>query len=307
MPPTLALALADAVARLRASHDPARAEASRSDAEELLSRLLGIGRGDLRLAFGQTLDAAQAATLERWLARRMAGEPVQYVTGRAAFRDLDLAVTPAVLIPRPETEGLVEAVLEVLAAEHMRWTHPRVLDLGTGSGAIALALASEHPDARVTATDASDAALAVALLNAEALGLTARVRFADGDWFDAVPPDERFEVVVSNPPYVGEQERDRLPADVRDHEPAMALFADEEGLADVRAILDAAPRQLVARGLLALELSESHAEHVATSLEGAHDWEHVELRRDLSGRPRVLLARRAAGPAIAPAQWEEEG
>jgi len=303
---TVAAALADAVARLSAAHDAARAASARSDAEELLSRVLDTGRGDLRLDPSRTLDATQVEALERWIERRLAGEPVQYITGRAAFRDLDLAVTPAVLIPRPETEGLVEAVLEVLAAERARWTHPRVLDLGTGSGAIALALASECPDARVTATDDSPSALAVAHGNAVTLGLATRVRFVEGEWLDAVPPDDRFEAIVSNPPYVAEHEREHLPTDVRDHEPESALFAGDDGLDDVRTILDAAPRRLVARGLLALELSESHAEHVAASLEGAHDWEHVELRRDLSGHPRVLLARRAAGPAIAPAQWVEE-
>jgi release factor glutamine methyltransferase len=294
--------LRDAIARLSATSDVAR-----SDAEELLSRLLGVGRGELRAMVGRTLTADERARFDAWLARRIAGEPVQYITGRAAFRDLDLAVDRRVLVPRPETEGLVEAVLETLAAERARWPLPAVLDLGTGSGAIALAIAHEWPAASVTATDASEDALAVARANASVLGLAERVTFASGDWFDAVGSDERFEVIVSNPPYIGLGEADSLPADVRDWEPHAALFAeDDQGVSAAREILEDAPRHLVAGGLLALELSESNVRQVASWLEGAHDWSGVEVREDLSGRPRVLLARREAGPAIAPAQWGEE-
>lgn len=281
-------------------------DTARTDAEELVSRLLGVERGRLARLRDQPLPHEQWRRLDAWLARRARGEPVQYITGRAAFRDLDLAVGPAVLVPRPETEVLVGAVLEVLREEIARWPAPRVLDLGTGSGAIALALASEWPQAAVTATDVSDAALATARDNARRLGLEARVRFAAGDWFDAVSPDQRFEVVVSNPPYIATGESAALPADVRDHEPHLALFAGESGLEALREIVEEAPRHLIAGGLLALELDETRAAEVAAWLEGAHDWESSELREDLSGKPRLLLARRARGPAIAPAQWEEE-
>jgi release factor glutamine methyltransferase len=299
--PTVKAALDAALARLARASGTAP-----SDAAELLSRVLGTGRGELRAQGERTLTSAEAATLEAWLARREAGEPVQYITGRAAFRELDLAVDRRVLVPRPETEGLVEAVLEVLALERLRWPAPRVLDLGTGSGAIALAIAHEHPDAVVTAVDVSPDALEVARANAESCDLAGRVTFAQGQWFGAVPPDERWEAIVSNPPYIGEREADTLPADVRDWEPALALFAGADGLDAVREIVDDAPRHLVAGGLLALELGESHAREVAAWLEGAHDWASVELLDDLSGRPRVLLARREKGPAIAPAQWGEE-
>jgi release factor glutamine methyltransferase len=301
MEPTVAQALEGAIERLGASSAP------RADAEELVSRLLGMGRGEIHLHRGRPLAAAEAARLEAWIARRIAGEPVQYITGRAAFRGLDLAVNPAVLVPRPETEGLVEAVLGVLRDEAGRWPRPRVLDLGTGSGAIALAIASEWPAATVTASDASDAALATARANAEALGLAERVRLARGDWFEAVGGDERFEVIVSNPPYVATGEWDQLPHDVRGFEPAQALFSGATGLEALREIVDEAPRHLVAGGLLALELAEMRAEEVAGWLEGAHDWSGVTLLDDLSGRPRVLLARRERGPAIAPTQWVEEG
>ena len=284
----------------------ARSDVARTDVLELMSRALNtsrsgaLGRGD------ETLSGDLASRLEGWLERRIAGEPVQYITGRAAFRDLDLAVTPAVLIPRPETEGLVEAVLDVLRHASGTWHVPRVLDLGTGSGAIALAIAHEHPSARVVATDASAAALEVARRNAATLGLESRVEFRAGDWFEAVGTDERFEVIVANPPYIAEYESDELPEDVRDHEPATALYSGPTGLEALREITEESPRHLVAGGLLALELAESRAREVEAWLEGAHDWSAVELQDDLAGFPRVLLARRERGPAIAPAQWEEE-
>jgi len=302
MDSTLDHALKSAASRLSAITDAPRAEA-----EELLGRLLGLARADLYLQRGRELEADEWQRLDRWLARRARGEPVQYITGRAAFRGLDLAVGSAVLIPRPETEGLVEAVLGVLRDELARWREPRVLDLGTGSGAIALSIAAEWPAAIVTATDASEESLAVARANADACGLAARVRLMSGDWFEAISPDDRFEVIVSNPPYIATGERDALEAQVREFEPEAALFSGETGLEALREIVDEAPRHLVGGGLLALELAESRAREVAGWLEGARDWGDVTLLDDLAGRPRCLLARRQKGPAIAPAQWVEEG
>jgi release factor glutamine methyltransferase len=147
----------------------------------------------------------------------------------------------------------------------------------------------------------------VARANAEALGLSHRVTFVQGEWLDALASDEKFDVIVSNPPYISVPEAGLLPADVRDWEPHAALFGGEDGLVDVRTIVDEAPRHLRAGGLLALELAEARAVEVAGWLEGARDWRGVELRSDLAGRPRMLLARREHGPAIAPAQWGEEG
>jgi release factor glutamine methyltransferase len=296
--------LEDGIQRLGASSG--RAESARSDARELLSRLMGISLAALSAADAPAPDAAHLATWDGWLSRRLAGEPVQYISGRAAFRSLDLAVDRRVLIPRPETEGLVEAVLETLRFERQRWPHPRVLDLGTGSGAIALAIASEWPAARVTATDASAAALEVARANAASLGLSDRVRFEHGDWFAAPGAEQRFEVVVSNPPYIAEGERANLPEDVREFEPAAALYSGSSGTEALREIIDEAPRHLVASGLLALELAENRAREVLSWLEGAQDWERADLRLDLAGQPRVLAARRARGPAIAPEQWIEQ-
>ena len=307
---SVAEALRAAITRLRAAaRDAARPHgfiSPESDAEELLSRLLGVTRPELRAQGSRALDPAAAARFERWLDRRLAGEPVQYITGWAAFRSLDLEVNAHVLVPRPETEGLVEHVLGVLRAETSRWPRPRVLDLGTGSGAIALAIATENPRAALTATDASGSALEVAQRNAGRLGAGERVRFLAGSWFDALGADDRFEVVVSNPPYVAESERESLPLDVRAHEPAQALFSGATGLEALTEIIAEAPRHLVAGGLLALELAEARAREVMAWLEGAGEWEGAELHSDLAGQPRVLLARRSRGPAIAPAQWPEE-
>ena len=290
MQPTVASALRSALAALKASPSP------RSDAEELVSRLLGVSRSRLHLLDKRTLTRAQFARLESWLARRADHEPVQYLTGRAAFRDLDLAVDPRVLIPRPETEGLAGAVLEVLRAEAARWPAPRVLDLGTGSGALALSLAAEWPAAIVTATDASAGALEVARANARSLGLAGRVRFLAGHWFEAVGAEERFEVVVSNPPYIATREWDELPEDVRSFEPREALFSGATGLDDAREIVEEAPRHLVAGGLLALEVAEERARLAAAWLQGARGWRAVEVRDDLACRPRYLLARAGQTP-----------
>jgi len=283
--PTVASTLRSSLRVLASSPTP------RSDSEELLSRLLGTSRAQLHLLGSRALTRAESTGLAAWLARRAAHEPVQYITGRAAFRDLDLAVDPRVLIPRPETEGLVEAVLEVLRAEAPRRAAPGILDLGTGSGAIALALAAEWPAAVVTATDASPGALEAAQTNAAALELAGRVRFLAGHWFEAVGAQERFEVVVSNPPYIATGEWDELPEDVRAYEPRQALFSGASGLDDAREIVEQAPHHLVPGGLLALELAEKRVDEVAGWLRGAPDWQTVEVRDDLARRPRYLLAR----------------
>jgi release factor glutamine methyltransferase len=157
----------------------------------------------------------------------------------------------------------------------------------------------------VTATDASEAALDLARENARATGLEQRVQFLRGDWFEPIAADEKFEVVISNPPYIATGEWDSLPEDVRAFEPQHALFSGSTGLEALREIVDEAPNYLVAGGLLALELAEMRANEVAGWIEGAQEWEDVRVLDDLAGRPRVLLARRQRGPAIAPRQWRE--
>jgi release factor glutamine methyltransferase len=266
----------------------------RAEAEELVSRLLALTRTEIYQTASQPLELRQLQYLERWVARRQAGEPIQYITGYAAFRDLDLRVTRDVLVPRPETEVLVEHVLHVLRDERDRWPQPRVLDLGTGSGAIALAIASEHPPAIVTGTDLSAPALEIARGNAASFRLHRQVRMLLGRWFDAVDSTERFEVVVSNPPYVADHERDLLPHDVREHEPASALFSGPTGLEALREIVDAAPQYLVPRGLLALEVADARASEVLRWLQGGIAWDEARLVEDLTGRPRAVLARRAS-------------
>jgi release factor glutamine methyltransferase len=286
-------------------------ENGRGEAEELVGRLLGLQPAELVLQAGRPLSAAQSAMLDAWNARRRAGEPLQYITGRAAFRGLDLEVTPAVLIPRPETELLVEAVLRVLQAERSRWPAPSVLDLGAGSGCIALAIAQEFPEADVWGVDASPAALDVAARNAARLGLADRVRWLAGDWFEALSTEEavaagapeRFEAVVANPPYIATGEWEALPREVREHEPAVALFSGETGLEALRELVDLAPDVLVPEGLMALEVAEMRAHEVQAWLDGAREWHGVRVVEDLTGRPRVLLARRAAGAANTPVGW----
>jgi release factor glutamine methyltransferase len=265
-------------------------ESARLDAELLLAFALGVDRLRLYLDFEKPVLDEERARFRALVRRR--GEqrvPVAYLTGVREFWSLRLAVTPDVLIPRPDTETLVEALLARVAR---RDAPLAVLDLGTGSGAIALALAKEWPAARLTATDVSDAALAVARKNAEALGLADRVRFASGDGFAAVA-GERFDVVVSNPPYVSEADAAGLAPELR-HEPAPALFASGDGTALLRRIAAEAPARLAPGGLLALELAPAQAADVTQCLREAGFGQLAE-HRDLAGRVRALSALRGPG------------
>ena len=274
----------------------------RVDSEHLVAHVLGLTRSGL-YSSDRVLSEREATRLQELVARRRAREPLAYVLGEWGFRRLMLSVDARALVPRPETEVVAERCLVHLAG----LAQPRILDVGTGSGAIALALAAEWPAAVVTATDASEEALVVARANAAACGLAERIHLLHGDWFEPVALDQRFEVIVSNPPYIAVGERDALQDQVREFEPERALFSGETGLEALREIVEEAPRHLVAGGLLALELAEMRAREVAGWLEGAHDWQSVTLIDDLAARPRCLLARRQGGPAIAPAQWTEEG
>jgi len=286
-------------------------ESARLDAELLLAFALGVDRLRLYLDFEKPVVDEERARF-RALVRRRGEErvPVAYLTGVREFWSLPLAVTPDVLIPRPETETLVEAVLRLRSpaarcagrgrsstagAEPLAsasGSGQRVLDLGTGSGAIALALAREWPEAQVTATDVSDAALAVARKNAEALGLAGRLRFAAGDWFAPVA-GERFDVIVSNPPYVPEADAAGLAPELC-HEPPRALFVPGDGTALLRRIVAEAPARLAPGGLLALELAPAQAGDVTQCLREA-GFEELAEHRDLAGRVRVVSALRPGG------------
>lgn len=254
-----------------------------ADASLLLAHALGRPRGWL-YAHGD--EAAPEAALQRFeslLARRIAGEPVAYLTGSRGFWTFELQVTPDTLIPRPETERLVELALERLAMG----AAPRVADLGTGSGAIALALALERPRAIVVATDASTAALAVARRNADALG-AGNVEFREGSWFGPLS-GERFDLVASNPPYVAQGDPHLARGDLR-FEPAAALASGGDGLDDIRAIVRGAPAHLVPGGWLLLEHGLDQGEAVRALLRGA-GFAEVATARDLEDRERISLGR----------------
>jgi release factor glutamine methyltransferase len=247
--------------------------------------------GRLEPVADRRVPAWAAGEVARLAARRAAGEPLQYVLGRWGFRSLELVVDQRVLVPRPETEQLVEVALGELAAVPPD-PPPVVADLGTGSGAIALSIAAEAQSVRVWATDASPSALEVAAVNRAALGLADRVRLAAGSWYGALPAELRgsLALVVSNPPYVAEAEVACLPPEVREWEPRAALVAGPTGLEAVAQVVAGAPTWLKAGGAVVVELAPQLAR---ASLALARSWglARAEVREDLAGRERVLVAR----------------
>lgn len=257
----------------------------RLNAELLLAGALGVKRLDLYLQFDRPLRADELAAFKARLLRRAKHEPLQYIEGTAAFRDLAVHVDPRVLIPRPETEVLVQEVLDWAAAHGAR----TALDVGTGSGAIALALATEGAFERVVAVDVSPDALEVARGNADMAAPGAPVELRLGSLYQAVA-GERFDVVASNPPYVGTEERAALDAEVRDWEPATALFAGAGGLDVIRPLVEQAPRHLNPGGLLAMEIGAGQADAVRALIRETGDFAEPRVRRDFSGRDRVVLA-----------------
>lgn len=261
---------------------------ARDEAEALLLHVLDRPRSWLFAHADEAAAMDVQTAFSALVERRVDGEPVAYLTGRRGFWSLDLEVTPATLIPRADTELLVELALARLPAD----ARASVLDLGTGSGAIALALASERPQAQVVATDASAEALAVARRNARRLGLQ-RVRFVQGDWF--VPlRGERFDLIVANPPYIETGDPHLARGDLR-FEPASALASGADGLDDLRAIIAAAPRYLATGGWLLLEHGWQQGSAVAGLLHAA-GYADVFTARDLEHRDRVSGGRRVAQP-----------
>ncbi|WP_018086286.1 peptide chain release factor N(5)-glutamine methyltransferase [Desulfurispora thermophila] len=278
----IATALFAATRRLRAAGSPS----ARLDAEVLLAHVLSCERLHLYRVPEQKLSAGQQAQYDALLQRRAAGEPVAYLTGRREFYGREFIVTPAVLIPRPETELLVE-----LAAQRWRERFDHALyiaDIGTGSGAIAVSLACLLPRVRVLATDVSPAALAVALENAVRHAVAQRVAFYQGDLLAALPAEwaGRLGLICANLPYVPETERGQLPPDVLHYEPHLALFGGPDGLALYRRLLAQAPRFLVPGGRLLLEIAPGQPEILARELPPG--WRLCGVHLDLAGRERVV-------------------
>ncbi len=278
-PLTIAAALARAGARLQ------RVASGTLDAQLLLAHALARPRSALLAHDAQSLRPEQVLAYDQLVARRARGEPLAYITGRREFWTLELRVTPDVLVPRPETELLVERALALLPA-----AEARVADLGTGSGAIALALASERPRWRITATDRSRAALAVAEANARALD-AGQVRFVGGDWFEPLA-GERFDLIASNPPYIAAGDRALEDPALR-HEPPAALSSGPTGLEALAALIGGASSHLVEAGWLLLEHGADQQRAVADLLV-AQGFGHVRCHPDLAGLPRVTEAQRPA-------------
>lgn len=252
----------------------------RLDAELLLAQALGKSRGYLHTWPGRELEASQLECYQAALARRRSGEPVAYILGRQGFWSLDLDVASHTLIPRPDTELLVETALALLPA-----TPLQVLDLGTGTGAIALALACERPAWQVTGVDRVAEAVALAQGNGTRLQL-ANARFTESCWFSALA-GQRFQLIVSNPPYIAAADPHLSQGDVR-FEPSSALVAGVDGLDDIRLIIELAPEHLLAGGWLLLEHGFDQAEAVRELLV-QRGFATVESRRDLGGHQRISL------------------
>ncbi len=270
-------------AQLSAGPHPERA---RRDAETLLLHVIGKSRAWLMAHQEDDFAGCTAIRYAGLLDRRQKGEPIQYITGETEFYGLPFRVTPDVLIPRPETEHLVEKIVELAPL----FPKPRIVDVGTGSGAIAIALAHEWPRAAVTATDISEAALALARENAERIGFASRIRFLSGNLLAPVS-GEQFDFVVSNPPYVPSTDSDSLSVEVRDHEPHIALFAGNDGLEIYRRLIPAAFAVLAPGGFIALEIGCGQQRAIQSLLTSA-GFHSIEFVPDLQNIPRVAVANR---------------
>jgi release factor glutamine methyltransferase len=296
--------LAAAISRLTAENVPS----SRMNAELLLMFTLGSDRAYLFAHPERKLTHDEQSRYEAALAERARGVPAQYITGHQEFWGMDLIVSPAVLIPRPETEHVIEAVLEPQASGERRTSdlgpqtsaaanaevrgrksEVRIVDVGTGSGCIALALAKELPHAEIHASDISAAALEIARANAARHQFERRIRFHKTDLLEGL--EGQFDFVVSNPPYVGESEEDTVQLEVRKFEPRNAVFAGPKGTEVIARLIPQAHAILRPGGWLVIEISGTIAEEVRKLLEG---WEEVHIKPDLQSIPRVAMARKAS-------------
>jgi release factor glutamine methyltransferase len=285
---TIADALRETAEALRTS---GVAEARR-EAGSLLSHATARDRTFLITHADERLTAEQLRSYRALVERRASGEPLQYITGEQEFYGLDFEVTPDVLIPRPETELLVETALEILKGTDS----PRLCDVGTGSGCIAVALTHTRTDARAVALDVSPAALEVAARNAARNGVAERINFLVSDCFDALASEEygetRFDLIASNPPYIDEDDLEGLQREVREHEPRLALTPGGDGLSVIRRLISEAPRYLKPGGHLLIEIGFDQHERVAALIVPSV-WTLLDIRRDLQGIPRTVALRLA--------------
>jgi release factor glutamine methyltransferase len=283
---TIAEALRDAAEALRASG----AAEARREAASLLSHALARDRTFLITHADERLTAEQLHSYLSLVERRVSGEPLQYIKGTQEFYGLDFEVTPDVLIPRPETELLVETALEILKGTRS----PLVCDVGTGSGCIAVSLLHTRPDARAVALDVSPPALEVAARNAARWWVAERITFYVSDCFDALTSGEhsetRFDLVASNPPYIAEDDLGGLQREVRDHEPRVALTPGGDGLSVIRRLVSEAPRHLKPGGHLLIEIGFDQHESIA-ALVDARVWTLLDIHTDLQGIPRTVVLR----------------
>ena len=261
---------------------------ARSEAEVLLAHAMGLRRIDLYLNHDQPLGQDELDRYKVLIKRRVAREPLAYITGTREFWSLEMAVDPAVLIPRPETECLVEAVLPFL--DDARKFPQRVLDLGTGSGAIVITLSREHPDHVYMAMDRSPAALRIAMQNARTHRVDDRIQWFCGNWDDALSPSgASFDLIVSNPPYIRSGDLASLQPEIRDHEPVMALDGSTDGLKCLRRIVGAVHKHLRVGGLLALEMGWDQADDVRRIADSTGCYGPVRVFKDYSGLDRVAV------------------
>jgi release factor glutamine methyltransferase len=288
-------ALKEGIARLREAGTPSHTLA----AELLLIHVLGRDRTWLYAHPEAALDSASVQHYLALIARRAAGEPTQYLTGKQEFWGLEFEVTPDVLIPRPETEHVIEVALERMGST-AREAKLRIADVGTGSGCLAIALAKEFPHAEIFATDISEPALAVARRNAGRHGLISRVSFTRCDLLEKLSDDLQvtvretilFDLIVSNPPYIALTEAAALPREIREHEPEQALFAGQRGFEVYPALVAQAEIRLKSGGVLVLELGHDSLTAVRSILSPAA-WRDIRVTNDLAGIPRVIAATRA--------------
>ncbi len=284
-------------------HGIAQLRAARTTADTLAAELLLLHATQRERTYLYShpeaeLTADEERAYRALLDRRISGVPVQHLTGRQEFWGLSFEVTPDVLIPRPETEHLIEVALDRLALRELRAGRPnkndgaglRLVDIGTGSGCIAIALAKELPQAQFIALDISPASLAVARRNAEKHGFCNRIEFLESNLFDRVPT--QFDLIVSNPPYIGRREAPSLAREVRDHEPALALYGGEEGYEFYAGLIAQSSTHLKPGGLLVLELGHDSIPAVQPLLD-APLWTNVGVTNDLAGIPRVIAGERA--------------